>query len=395
MATVVADMLMRSGDLKKALVEFGRRPRFAKALRGARSGAGDEEGPINRFDSFILQHRLADGRTVVDHFVAAHPDLPEPDRQMLLGWRDVVEGLFEVQRRHGDALLLANLLDELTYRVHSNVGTAVFAQMPRRSFLLARLVPIGQEWLFSGTQRMLPSSARREVARVAAESCLQHPALVFRNPEKLRRAWELQRQDRAYFIEFFGADLIILLGTEAAERIRAYWEHRARRITDGGQAYAPEPHLPPALTESRSVGVIYDEVEGLNFYANFALVAEAFADPEIVTRRPHRHRRAVASYLKDDSVSPLPFQRLAAQDPAKASRLFQLVLKRPAFSWDADGETLLRRRKRAFFDRPTLPSLTPTSAIAMEHYHSATSPPARSRRPLTALAGDAHARHVP
>jgi hypothetical protein len=34
---------------------------------------------------------LADGRTVVEVFVLVHLDLTDADRQMLLGWRDVVE----------------------------------------------------------------------------------------------------------------------------------------------------------------------------------------------------------------------------------------------------------------------------------------------------------------
>ncbi|MGH8900467.1 MAG: hypothetical protein ACRDYA_01990 [Egibacteraceae bacterium] len=384
MTAVAADLVARSGDLKRDLVEFGKHPRFAKALRGMLRGAGhrdivsgDEDELINTLDFFVLQHRLAGGLRVVDHFVAAHPDLPEQERQMLLGWRDVVEGLFEVRGRDGSALQLFNLVDELTYQVHSNTGTAVFAQMPQGSFVVTRLVPVGDEWLFSGSQRVLPASARREIARLAAEFSTQRPALVFRNPEKLRGGWEIHRKYRARFIEFFGADLVVLPGAQVAEQMRAYWEHCIRRITDergdragGPMPVAPDLQLPPNLIEAATVGVIYDEVDGLNFYAEFGLVAEAFANPELI-KGPYRRR--VRSYLNDDSVSPLPFRRLAEQDTAKASRLFQLLLKRPSFSWEADGEALLRRRKPAFFDRPALPGITPLGGIALEHYHSATS----------------------
>ena len=30
----------------------------------------------------------------METFISAHPELAEADRQMLLGWRDVVEGVF-------------------------------------------------------------------------------------------------------------------------------------------------------------------------------------------------------------------------------------------------------------------------------------------------------------
>jgi hypothetical protein len=39
---------------------------------------------------------------------------------MLLGWRDVVEGVFEIRDRAGNAITAVNLIDELTYRIRAN-----------------------------------------------------------------------------------------------------------------------------------------------------------------------------------------------------------------------------------------------------------------------------------
>jgi len=50
----------------------------------------------------------------------------------------------------------------------------------------------------------------------------------------------------------------------------------------------------------------------------------------------------VLGYLKADSISALPFRRLAGADTARASQLFQHLLKEPGFSWERDGEALLR-----------------------------------------------------
>ncbi|BEL09326.1 hypothetical protein Q0Z83_075170 [Actinoplanes sichuanensis] len=102
------------------------------------------------WDCFVLEHRLANGRTVLEQFVEARPDLPEVEREMVLGWRDVVQGPFDVQRKEGPALLVESLVDDLTYRVRSNMGPAVFKQMPRHSFIIARLVAVGDEWMLSG-----------------------------------------------------------------------------------------------------------------------------------------------------------------------------------------------------------------------------------------------------
>jgi hypothetical protein len=68
---------------------------------------------------------------VVERFVASRADLPEHERELLLGWRNVVEGTFEVQCRDGDALVTENLVDELTYRVHSNMTFAWYPQSDR------------------------------------------------------------------------------------------------------------------------------------------------------------------------------------------------------------------------------------------------------------------------
>src|SRR5215468_2234280 len=108
------DLVARSGDLKRELVEYAQRPRYDRAFREALLTQDpdvvvDDQKFIMFLDHFVLQHRLRNGKTVVEQFVAARPDLPEAEREMLLGWRDVVEGIFEVSHRDGEALIMDNL----------------------------------------------------------------------------------------------------------------------------------------------------------------------------------------------------------------------------------------------------------------------------------------------
>jgi hypothetical protein len=117
----------------------------------------------------------------VETFVSAHPELAEADRQMLLGWREVVHGVFEIRERDGDAIIAVNLIDELTYRVWSNSGRSALASMPPGYFMVARIVPIGIGWMLSGAQQTFDASQRAEVLQVAAELATGHPHLVFRN----------------------------------------------------------------------------------------------------------------------------------------------------------------------------------------------------------------------
>jgi hypothetical protein len=370
---VNAALLDRAGELKRQLVAFSQQPRYDRAFREvlAQHGDGsevlDEHRLMMLWDYFLLEHRLRNGRTIVEQFVDAHAELSRQEREMLLGWRDVVQGPFEVQRRDGPALIVVNLVDDLTYRVRSNMGTSVFRRMPRRSFLITRLVPVGEEWMLSGPTSVLRPAERDVAYRLAFEMSLRTPEAVYRNPEKLAKAWEIQRADRQRFIGFFGADLVVVPGDRAQERLNAFHEFSRDEVLRttpgaarrGGGAAAPVVELPPDLVESETVALIYDEEDGLGFYAEFGLVEAAFADPDLVRRR--RYREQVLSYLHDDSVEPMVLRRLADRDPDKASVLFRRLLKRPRFDWARDGEELLRTVKAASFARVARPRVSPLS----------------------------------
>jgi hypothetical protein len=77
-------------------------------------------------------------------------------------------------------------------------------------------------------------------------------------------------------------------------------------------------------------------------------------------------RQAVLGYLKADSISALPFRRLAGADTARASQLFQHLLKKPSFSWERDGEALLRKHKPWCFGAKPKPPVTPLSSELAE-----------------------------
>jgi hypothetical protein len=361
--------LERAGHLKGELVAFSQQPRYDRAASEFldRYGKGIEEFDEQRWmllwDSFILEHRLANGRTVVEQFVAAHPQLPEPEREMLLGWQDVVQGPFEVIRRDGPALIVQSLVDELTYRVRSNMGPGIFRRTPRKSFLIARLVAVGDEWMLSGPLNLLRAAERDIAYRLAMDMALRTPEAVFRNPEKLDLAWKQQRADRDRFIRFFGADLVVVPGDQAQDRLTSFYafcrEELLGRPEPDGPPAGVAVTLPPELVESDTVALIYDETDGIGFYAEFGLVEQAFENPDLLRRR--RWREHTLEYLHDDSVEPMVLRRLAERDPDKASVVFRRLLKRPKFEWNRDGEDLLREVKPGYYARPPRPRVSPVS----------------------------------
>lgn len=378
-AASVERLVARSGDLKGELVEFAQSPRFARQLGARLDDAADRHGYLDEatavlvIDHFALQHRLPDGRTVVERFVAQRrPVLPDEERQILLGWRDVVEATFEVQRLDGQAVVLHNLLDDLIYRAYSNMGRRAFATLRKGMFVIGRIVPVHPDtdaWLVSGHFSAFPKSAARQIAQAAVETLTANPQLLRRNPDQLRRGWQMQAEHRADFIELAGSDLVVLPPGEAQKLLTEHHRRRldkalagltgkaAQRARNTGPTPEEMGRLPEEMLEVESVGLVYDEVEGLNYYADFGRLDALFADPGL--GRDRTYLTQLREYLGDDSVHPMVIRRLAARHPEGTDLVFRALLRKPGFCWERDGEQLLRRRKKSFYDREPMPSITP------------------------------------
>ena len=160
---------------------------------------------------------------------------------------------------------------------------------------------------------------------------LRTPEAVFRNPDKMVLAWEHQRADRARFVEFFGTDLLVVPGEQTQERLDGYYTYCRDAVLGPDPKDVPPAvsmSLPPDVTDAETVALIYDKTDGLGFYAEFGLVEEAFANPDLL-RRP-RWR------------------------------------KRPRFDWSRDGEALMREVKPGCFGRPPRPRVSSLSERSAE-----------------------------
>jgi hypothetical protein len=337
----------------------------------------EEADAISTIDRFALQYRMRDGRTVVDKFVASRPDLDAADREMLLGWRDPVEGIFEIRGMDGDAIILLNLIDDLEYRTYSNMGPAAFRQLPKDGFVLARLVPIRPMpgvWLVSGMMSSYRKSDAGYIAKVALELATKRPELVFRNPEKIEQGWKQMRDDRGMFVAFFGGDELVLPPAEAEERLSAHYRQRQEAALARRPARRRPPNLPgldvpafafpPGLAEADTIGIIFDEVDGLNFYPEYGMLRDLFGDPALAADK--RYADALRGYLRSETIAPLPLQRLAAAHPDTVDAVFRKILRQRDFTWAEHGEALMRRRKAWYYQHKPRPGVSVVGARLME-----------------------------
>jgi hypothetical protein len=368
-------LIERSADLKRDLVDFACGPRLERHLTrfmqksvspGEVLDEGDAAGLVDRF---ALQHRLPNGKSVLDQFLASRPDLSAVDLDLIRGWRDPVEGVFEIRGKERTAIVLMNLLDDLEYRTYSNMGPAVFRKLPKGGFLYARLVPISPvpgAWLVSGYMTAFPKSAAAQIAQLALQLATTQPELVFRNPEKIEQGWKQMRDDRTAFIEFFGGDELVLSPDKAAEQLDAYYRHRRQAVLAAHperrkprrrpDADLPAVEFPDELADADTIGVIYDEIDGLNFYNDYGMLRELFADPALAVDK--RYSDVLRGYVESDSVGPLPIRRLSAAHPETVDAVFRKVLRKPGFTWADHGEALLRRRKAWYYDHEPRPGVS-------------------------------------
>jgi len=78
----------------------------------------------------------------------------------------------------------------------------------------------------------------------------------------------------------------------------------------------------------------------------------------------------ILAVLQDESVSPLAIRRLVQRHPKGADPVFRTLLRKPGFSWERDGEELLRRRKKTFFDHEPTPSISTVGNRLVELLHT-------------------------
>ncbi|MFD2861756.1 hypothetical protein ACFTE1_16960 [Salininema proteolyticum] len=269
----------------------------------------------------------------------------------------------------GATLHLKGVADELEYDAEVTMGAEAAESFAGCPYLFARLLPVGGLWVLSGTQLRFEESDAQAALRWAADWATRFPSTVFRNPEFLAKGWDKQKEDSAEFTAYFGSDTVVFPVGEAADRIREFWLHRhgaalgEKFLRDSGFDLSAHD-----LTGVETVGLMYDELDGLRLLYDYGRLLDVFAEPRLVRR--HEGRRVVESYLKDDETGPVPLRRAAERNPDHADIVFAHILKRKDFSWARDGEKLLERHMPESFRTPPLPRQLPLPRRLAEAFSS-------------------------
>jgi hypothetical protein len=399
-----AALARHAAALKRDLVAFAQAGRFARwrdpfiaqALYGTgqvgRPGAFPE--PTDReflrvLDDFVMTFRFPDGSDLVEKFLNANDGLPADDKKLLKTWRDSLDGIFEVVARDEQRteLTLRNLIDDLEYNAYLGTGPAAMRAVRGEDFVFVRLAPLqaaadaaiedvlggqgGDAWIVSGPVHAFPRSAGPQIAQTALRIAVQFPERVFRNPAMIDEARAMLRAEHDTFVEFFGADEVICEPEDAENRLSEFyrrarrgaahaateqgWKARLFKRGEGRPGAEARFRLPEGWEQAATIGLVHDEAGGLAVLADYALLHDLFKNPGLAADK--QYAAALKKYLNDDAIPPFALTRLARAYPKTADDVYRKVLKKPAFTWEKNGDDLLRKSKAPHYGGDVLPAL--------------------------------------
>ena len=372
------DLLNRADYLKCRLLEFSNEKRFEKERNKAwleRFRSKDiaihyQEEYINFIDYFILEWKLPRGGTVADVFIKKDKNITEEDKNIIIKWKKIISSIFQIKKTGKDTLVLFNLVNNKEYTVI--VQPDLISRIKKGDFLLARIIPLNEYYMFSGGTNMIAEKYKLQVYQLVIDFLKRCPSAVFIDNEgDIEEAYLLQAEEYDDFIEFFGSDEIILSGKELEEKLKEFYhyryfqkkEHKSKKTKAeqflkkyGHLPTLPALNLPSRLLSTEEVGVIYDKKEGLNFFAWYGVFKAIFevSDFEEIPG----YKDLVMSYLTSPSISSLPFIRISQTHKENMENVFRVILNKENFSIPKDLDNILKKYKPNYHN--AIPGIIPT-----------------------------------
>ncbi len=377
--------LDRIGDIKGALIKFSTNPEFNEEFNDAKSEySGEakrlkdmkEEYSASFLDWYVLEWESESGDTFPERFVEAHGDLMSRDvRKMILGWRDVINGIFEIKGKGSDGYHMKNLINEREYMVYPTVSIEDSLSFEIGDFMGARIVPVRDFHTFSGFAVKMPCDGsdkeRADIYRTALKIQTRYPLMAFKdNEEKLKKSMELIRKDYDEFVGYFGSDELIGSGREVVQRHQEFLRYlmfekkdpqtglsKAEKYKrEEGKVYKlPWINYPETLLKQPDVGMLCDPLEGVTFLEEWSLFVDIFRNPDAHTGgwiKKRKVKDVIEGYLESDSISDIPFRKMAEKFPDNFARVIQYVLNWEEFSVDMIDDLIQHYKPETFHKVP-------------------------------------------
>lgn len=379
------EQLERIGDIKGVLIEFTRNPEFEEDFNMAKleyfkeekePGDMEKEKWISFLDWYTLEWQSEVESTFPDRFVETHGDLMSRDvREMILGWRDVVDGIFEVKGQRSDRYHMKNLINEREYMVYPTASMTDASLFEIGNFINARITPVGDFHTFSGVVAKIPCDGsdkeRGDIYRFAFKTQTRYPRKAFKdNDKRLKASMELLQKSYNDFIDYFGTDELMGAGWEMAQKYKDFlrygvFEKRDRETglsmaekheRKFGETYRlPPVNFPETLLEQSGVGMLFDPAQGISFLEEYDSFVDIFSNPDTHIGgliRKSEVEDVIIGYLESDSITDIPFRNMAERFPDNFARVIEYVLNWERFSVNMIDELMLKYKPQTFDKLP-------------------------------------------
>jgi hypothetical protein len=299
--------------------------------------AGENKAEV-AIDWFIYEWFDENGEGVIDRFLGSNQSLSEREREILIAWQDSINSVFEICSLGKYSMRLKEIDSGDTFSV-TTIKPLDRSPFKRGQFIAARLLPLGNKFIFAGQQLIMPT---REAAQEALKILRSLDSLD--SPEAIEQA---QREQCNAFCEFFGqAELTVPLSElkQTLERFQHYlfFERRdnGTNVTIAEMFYRefgrelklPDMPVPPSqIAGVKEVTIICDEFDGLVLLPEYNRFKRVFEtdDPD---REVIGWRELVWEYIKNPDIPIVAFERVAETHAEQLERILRVLLGDKNFS---------------------------------------------------------------
>lgn len=296
----------------------------------------DEHDSESVLDWFLFDWYDEDGDSVIVRYLDREPGLAEAEREILIDWQDSINSVFEVGTAGKGSVELRDLESGDVYTVRTRSQDSPFK---RGQFIIARLLPLGNNLIFSGLQFLMPD---KESALAWLE--MRRAFDDFDTPEAIEKA---RREQVAAFCDLFGCDELTVSSGNLSSTLQRFERYllTERRDPDTGLTPAERfkkelgqeltmpdlPALPAPFASAGEITILCDDFDGIVLLPDYTRFKRVFE-----TEEPDRHvpdwKELVWSYVKDPDIPTVAFERVAEQAPQRVEKVLRSLIGDKDFS---------------------------------------------------------------
>jgi hypothetical protein len=336
--------LQRAEEFKRELIEFATTGHLKEDFQQQREQFFALAEPEGEHEAqSLLEWFLYDwvddyGEGVIDHFVDSRDDLDEEEESMLLEWMASLNSVFEIKSLKKNCISLSDLDSGDVFPVTTIMDVSALP-FEKGQFLAARLLPLGELFIFAGAQYLMPD---RESAMEVLEM-----RRSLEEGDSSEQLLQVQQEQREAFIELFGSDEVALAAKQIPSMIGRFQRYilLERRDSEtrktaaemyeeefGREMKMPDiPPIPKELAEIGEVTILCDEFDGIVILPEYQKFKQVF-----VCENPDQEipdwKDLLWDYVEDPSIPIVAFERVAESHPEQVEKIMRLVLEDETFS---------------------------------------------------------------